>query len=674
MQTATADPLVGRVLDGRYRIRSRIARGGMSTVYSAVDERLDRFVAIKVMSSGLSADPAFADRFTREARASAKLAHVNTVAVFDQGEDRGHVFLVMELVNGRTLRDLLRERGRLSPAEAVSIMEPVLAALAAAHRAGLVHRDVKPENILLSDDGVVKVADFGLARAVGTEGAATQVGMMMGTVAYCSPEQVSRGNTDQRSDVYSAGIMFFELLTGQAPYVGDSAMAVAYQHVHSRVPAPSSRVAGVPHQLDDLIVRATDSNPAGRPNDAGAFLAELSDIRTELGLPVVPVPSRPRPNGHRPGAANAATAPNPAAGPDVGSTQRLAPGGRVHDTAVGAPVGIAGPGGRPPGPVRPTRDAQRLPPPPTVNPHLAHRRKRRRGLLVILLVFLLIGIAAGFTGWWLVAGRYTHVPDVGGEPRATAVAALHKAGFSNITTSQVNDDTVPRGTVVGTKPGGHSQVRRHAKITLLISLGPKLYKLPDVRGKSQDDAMSLLGQTHAKVTVTQHFDDSVPKGDAIGTDPAAGQQVRGNTPVTLIMSSGPELKDVPDVTGDNQDDATNTLQDAGFEVNVVQQFSDSVDEGKVISQDPPGGQQLAKGHTVTITVSQGSQTVKVPDISSGTTASDARKTLQDAGLKVKIQSVFGGGNGNNDGRKVISVDPPSGTDVHRGDTITLYVL
>jgi len=243
-----------------------------------------------------------------------------------------------------------------------------------------------------------------------------------------------------------------------------------------------------------------------------------------------------------------------------------------------------------------------------------------------------------------------------------------------VTTSQVNDDTVPRGTVVGTKPGGHSQVRRHAKITLLISLGPKLYKLPDVRGKSQDDAMSLLGQAHADVTTTEHFDDSVPKGNAIGTDPAAGQQVRANTPVTLIMSSGPELKDVPDVTGNDQNDATNTLQNAGFEVNVVQKFSDSVDEGKVISQDPPGGQQLAKGRTVTITVSQGAQTVTVPDIASGTRAGDARKTLQDAGLKVKIRPVLGGGNSGDDSRQVISMDPPSGTDVHRGDTITLYVL
>jgi eukaryotic-like serine/threonine-protein kinase len=663
VHTATADPLVGQVLDGRYRIRARIARGGMSTVYSAVDQRLDRLVAIKVMSSGLSADPAFADRFTREARASAKLAHINTVAVFDQGsEDTDHgrlVFLVMELVQGRTLRDLLRERGRLSPAEAVSIMEPVLAALAAAHRAGLVHRDVKPENILLSDDGVVKVADFGLARAVGAEGTATRTGLVMGTVAYCSPEQVTRTDADQRTDVYSAGIVFFELLTGDAPYVGDSAMAVAYQHVHSRVPAPSSRVGGIPPQLDDLVVRATDSGPSGRPADAGAFLAQLAEVRAELGLPVVPVPARPR-SKLNPSAADA----NTAVGPDAGTTQRLGPGARVHDTAVDGPAGF---GSRPP-PPRSTR----LPPPPTIDPHRGHRRKRRRGLLIILLVFLLIGSAAGFTGWWLVAGRYTRVPVVAGESPGTALAALHQAGFDKVTTSQVNSETVARGNVVGTKPSGNSQVRRNAKITLLVSLGPKVYVLPDVRNKSEGTARDALSAVHVKVTTTQRADGSVKKGDAIGTDPPAGTNVRANTPVTLIVSSGPEMVEVPDVTGQNQDDATNTLQDAGFDVKTVEQANNDVDQGKVISQDPGGGSQVPKGGTVTLTVSKGADRVTVPDIATGTPVGDARRTLEDAGLKVKVRPVFGGGGG--DGRQVLSVNPPSGTEVKRGDTITLIVF
>ena len=292
----------------------------MSTVYAAVDERLDRLVAVKVMSSALSADPAFTDRFAREARAAARLTHLNVVSVYDQGHESGpdghHVFLVMELVEGRTLRELLRERGRLSPAEAISLMEPVLSALAAAHRAGLVHRDVKPENILLSDDGVVKVADFGLARAVESDAAATRTGLMMGTVAYCAPEQISQGRADQRSDVYASGVVLFELLTGSTPYKGESAMNVAYQHVHSRVPAPSSRVRGVPNEIDEIVIAATDSDPTGRPADAAAFLAEIADVRSQLGLPVTPVPPRERPRART-------VRPEPRRRPDESTTDML---------------------------------------------------------------------------------------------------------------------------------------------------------------------------------------------------------------------------------------------------------------------------------------------------------------------------------------------------------------
>ena len=627
----------------------------MSTVYSAVDERLDRSVAVKVMSSSLSSDPAFADRFAREARSAAKLAHINTVAVYDQGEDGENVFLVMELVNGRTLRDLLHERGRLSPAEAVSIMEPVLAALAVAHRVGLVHRDIKPENILLSDEGVVKVADFGLARAVETDGAATRTGMMMGTVAYCSPEQISRGRTDQRSDVYSAGVVLFELLTGEAPYVGDSAMAVAYQHVHSRVTAPSSRVGGVGEELDDLVVRATDSDPAGRPLDAGAFLAELADVRTDLGLPVVPVPPRTKPNGHQPSSDAR----------EARTTQRIGRDAGVHDTAVGAPppYGFAP---RPPGPPGP-------PPAGAYNPRpLVPPRRRPRAALIALLVVLLLGIGAGFAGWWFAAGRYTRVPTVNGEARVTALAALDRSGFDKITISQVNDEKVPRGFAVGTKPGGDSRVRRHAPITLLISLGPKLYALPDVRGQSEQDARTALGKLPVQVSSTRQADDSVPKDAVIRTNPSAGTRVRAEQDVTIVVSSGPPILKVPDVTGSARGDAIAKLQGMGFKVDVNEQFSDEVAQGTVISQNPSADSQLAKGQRVALTVSKGPDFVDVPQVS-GLSKDDARHALEDAGLKVKVKRVFGGRLDVTVGLDINPADQNAAGQVRRGSTVTIEV-
>src|SRR5689334_6607917 len=292
VDTAVTDPVMGQVLEGRYRLEERVARGGMSTVYAATDLRLHKTVAVKVMAEHLAHDPTFVDRFTREARAAAMLSHPNVVGVSDQGSDQGLVFLVMELVRGRTLRDLLTARGRLTVAEAFAVLEPVLAGLTAAHRAGIVHRDIKPENVLIGVDGVVKVADFGLARAVVGSGQTSQTGgVLIGTVAYLSPEQLERGGADARSDVYAAGIVLYELLTGHPPYGGDTPLAVAYQHVHHDVPPPSDETPGLPWQIDELVARATRRDPAVRPVDAGAFLAELADLCTDLGIAPVPVPT-----------------------------------------------------------------------------------------------------------------------------------------------------------------------------------------------------------------------------------------------------------------------------------------------------------------------------------------------------------------------------------------------
>ena len=282
VSAAVPPTLVGQVLDRRYRVLSHIADGGMASVYVALDERLDREVALKVMRPSLAADETFVSRFRREARSAARLSHPNVVAVYDQGEDEGRMFLAMELVNGHTLRQVMQDEGPLTPRAALDIIDAVLQALGAAHSAGLIHRDVKPENVILREDGVVKVADFGLARAVTSATSTAQTGVLLGTVAYLAPEQVERGIADARSDVYAAGLLLFEMLTGTQAFSGDTPIHVAYQHVHSTVPAPSSRVSTVPAELDRLVALATDRDPDGRPVDAGAFLRQVRRSRVAL--------------------------------------------------------------------------------------------------------------------------------------------------------------------------------------------------------------------------------------------------------------------------------------------------------------------------------------------------------------------------------------------------------
>src|SRR5688572_12365790 len=280
--SSTGDALIGRTLDGRYRVVRRIADGGMATVYLGVDERLDREVALKVMRPHLVHDESFVSRFRREARSAASLSHPNVVAVHDQGEDDGTVFLAMEYVPGLTLREVLHEEGALSPRAALDVLEPVLLALGEAHAKGLIHRDVKPENVILNDNGTVKVADFGLARAVSSQTVTSTSGLLLGTVAYLSPEQVERGIADARSDVYAAGLVLFEMLTGTKAFTGETPIHVAYQHVHGSVPAPSSRVATVPAELDQLVALATSRDPDQRPTDASDFLAQVRASRASL--------------------------------------------------------------------------------------------------------------------------------------------------------------------------------------------------------------------------------------------------------------------------------------------------------------------------------------------------------------------------------------------------------
>jgi eukaryotic-like serine/threonine-protein kinase len=664
VQTATTDPLVGRTLEGRYRIVERIARGGMSTVYSAVDERLDRLVAVKVMSSALSADPAFSDRFTREARAAARLTHLNAVSVYDQGNDTSaagsHVFLVMELVDGRTLRELIRERGRLSPAEAVSIMEPVLSALSAAHHAGLVHRDIKPENILLSHEGIVKVADFGLARAVESDPSATRTGLMMGTVAYCAPEQIIKGRADQRSDVYSSGIVLFELLTGKPPYQGESAMNVAYQHVHSRVPAPSSRVKDIPTEIDELVVSATDSDPSGRPIDAGAFLAQLADVRTDLALPIVPVPppaTRTRATATTARAVDGATT-------DLLRRRDSGP----HDTNV-VP--------RQSGP--PRRDPPE-PPPPVVTPPkrrkpVSPRTRRRRRALIIALVLLLVGLAAGYGGWWLATGRYSHVPKVAGDTFGVAKHELERAGYKVVKRPAPQfSETVPKTRVVTTDPGQDARVARGRTVTIVMSAGPERFALPTgLANKSPDQVRSLLSAIPVNVAsnLSPEPSDTVKDGLVTRISPPAGTQVKRHQTVTIYVSTGPPIIAIPNIDpGTPYDQAVQKLEQAGFATKRAEDFSDAIPQEGVIAIAPIG--QARKFSAITITVSKGPAFIDVPKVS-GLSGERARAKLEQAGFKVNVHKVYGGILDITVGLSASNADTNAQGQVRSGATVTIDV-
>ncbi|WP_375498226.1 Stk1 family PASTA domain-containing Ser/Thr kinase [uncultured Jatrophihabitans sp.] len=670
MQTATADPLVGRKLEGRYRILDRVARGGMSTVYAAVDERLDRLVAVKVMNAALSADPAFSDRFAREARAAARLTHLNAVSVYDQGHeiaaDGHHVFLVMELIEGRTLRELIHERGKLAPAEAVSVMEPVLSALAAAHRAGLVHRDVKPENILLSDESVVKVADFGLARAVETDPSSTRTGLMMGTVAYCPPEQLSKGNADPRSDVYSAGIVLFELLTGHPPYRGDSAMNIAYQHVHSRVPAPSSRARGIPEEIDELVVAATDSDPSGRPSDAAAFLAELADVRTQLRLPVTPIPARQR---RTPRVEYREPRHRTPTGPAEATTAALRANPGRHDTSV---VPDRRPDGDPARRRGPREESS--PPPPVVIPpprQRTRKRGRRRGLLVVLLIIAL-GAGAFFGAKAFITWRFAHVPSVATLSPDAAIAKLKHAGYkARMQPGPVYSETISAGLVISTDPPSGTRLTTGHTVVITLSAGAHYYAVPNVMNKTPDQAKAAL-LTAGRLTIAPQpkfsYSDTVPANLVIGTTPAAGTKVRSGVIVTIVVSRGRPTVTIPNIAPNTPfDEARAALRKANFKVDRSDDYNDTVPVGAVVSISPTGS--ALKFSVVHVVVSKGPQNVKLPAIAVGTPYSVAKATLEGLGLTVENRQI-----GVRPDPVVYSMNPGAGTLVLVGSPVELTTL
>ncbi|MBK3632658.1 Stk1 family PASTA domain-containing Ser/Thr kinase [Streptomyces asoensis] len=645
MDTTLQDPLVGQLLDGRYRVEARIAVGGMATVYRAVDTRLDRVLALKVMHPALAADGAFVERFIREAKSVARLAHPNVVQVFDQGTDGSYVYLAMEYIAGCTLRDVLRERGALRPRAALDILEPVLAALGAAHRAGFVHRDMKPENVLIGDDGRVKVADFGLVRSVDTVTSTT--GAVLGTVAYLAPEQIEQpGVADPRVDVYACGVVLHEMLTGEKPHDGDSPAIVLYKHLHEDVPPPSALVPGLPFELDALVASATARDPGARAHDAVALLGRTLETRAALTDEQLDlVPPQAVSDGHD------------------NAEDRTS----VIPRSLTVPRPLPVDGDVPVGGEDPLDRTSQFRSPPPLPPRRRTVRPGRGVLALVTALLLVLGVGAGV--WYINSGQFTKVPAVLTQKEAQARARLEAAGLKVGKVEHRNSDTVKRGTVMETDPGPGARIRKHDTVTLTVSDGPEIVKVPDVKGSRLDKAEQLLKEDGLEPgLVDKAFSEDVLKGFVISTDPAAGTERRAGTAVSIVVSKGSPV-DVPDVTGEDLADARAELAEAGLKVKVAAgQVNSEFDKGQVAAQTPEADSEAADGDTVTLTLSKGPELVEVPDVV-GASVDDAKSLLEQSGFEVKedrgLLGLFG------DTVKKQSVK--AGDSAPKGSTITITI-
>ena len=654
----SADALIGRVLDGRYRVGPKIARGGMATVYEATDLRLDRTVAVKVMHEGLADDEEFVHRFQREARAAARLAHHNVVAVFDTGDDHGTLFLVMEYVPGLTMRDLIRKEAPMSPAKALAVIEPVLSALAAAHDAGILHRDVKPENVLLADDGRVKVADFGLARAINSETQHTATGgILIGTVSYLSPELVVNGKADARADVYAAGVLIYEMLTGHKPHQADSPIQVAYKHVHEDIPPPSASTRGIPPYVDALVARATARDTALRPADARVLLHQVRRVRNALDhgvtddpdlladlTPTTPLGSR-TPTGELPA--------------QIIEPQELAAlvdddGYDVYDQERDARA-------VPPAPPRDQRPVVRPTPPPA-------RRHSRRGKVLLVLV-LLLAVLAGLGGWYFGVARYTSTPGVLNLSAAAADAKLDRAGLQMKIADQAYSETVQKGFVLDTDPDPGDRVLKDGTVGATISLGPERHKVPDVRNQTLDDAQQALDEAKLEYgDPMERYDEKIAKGRVITTAPAPGTALRRNAAVDVVVSKGPRPIRIPDFTGKPAEPAEAALEKRGFKVDTTEVNNDAVPKGRVISQSPDSGTGQ-KGDVISLVVSKGPVMVEVPNVV-GMGLADAQDRLEAAGFVVSVResSMYIGV------KYVVSTAPGKGSSAPKGSTVIVSIV
>jgi len=594
--------LIGRLIGQRYQIEQIVARGGMATVYLATDLRLERKVALKVIHPHLASDASFRDKFIREARMAAKLSHPNLVNVFDQGEDGEIAFMAMEFVSGITLRDALKDFGALDAKRALDLFEPMLSGLAAAHRAGVLHRDLKPENVLLADDGRIKLGDFGLARDIDNH---TSTGSLVGTVAYLSPELVMRGIADARSDVYAAGIMLFEMLTGRQPYEGEQAVQIAYQHANEIVPAPSTVNAGVPALLDELVLWATAKEPAHRPNDAVELLAVVQRAKAELKA-----------------GRNDTALRVPILNQTTDAKTTVLPAMDLNATEIISATNLDG--------ATTVLDDFEFQT-PEISP-LEKLGMQRRGLKIVIATLLVILMGAG-GGWFFSSGPggFKAIPNLTSRTLEEAQTSLSSLN-AEVSIEEVSSATVAKGLVVNTEPAAGAYYFG-GTIKIYISSGPKLISAPELKGLNLAEATAEIIKAGFVLGEVKSAFNSAAIGeifDYLGSD---GTKIPETSRLDLWVSLGA----IPIVAGLSQEVAVAAIETAGLTINeITEEYSDSVAAGQVINLVPLS-EPLGKNGSVNLLVSKGPNVVIVPNMI-GQTILAAKTNLETLGLRVIVNT------------------------------------
>jgi len=607
--------VIASTIEGRYQIITRVASGGMGEVYRAHDAVLAREVAVKVLHPHFAGDRGFVDRFRREARAAAILNHPNIVGVYDWGSTDGTYFMVMEFVQGLNLRALLTEYQRLEPAQVIEVCLPVLSALEHAHGHGIVHRDIKPENILISRDGVVKVADFGLARAYADSYISQAEGTVTGTVQYLAPEQIQGEPADPRTDLYALGVVMFELLTGSPPFTGETSLAIAYQHLSGTIPAVSSIVPGVPKALELAVAGATDRDRTRRPQSARGMAHELTRAASDAG------PAR-----------------------SVEQLARQVPAAEVVPEERATTVTI----------------------PRAVSPRAKRARWFRRAVVFLFTLLLLAGGAAA--AWVYAVPHYTHVPDVRGLTISKAEARLRAADLKVDVAPGNYSAKLGVGRVLSTTPSPAAKIRKGHTVLLIPSLGPEFLPVPNVEGKAEKQARRAITGAGFVPKVSTEFNDTVDKGKVIRQSPQPQVSLEKGKHVEIVVSKGPAPVEIPPVKGKTRDEAKATLEALGFKVTETEEFSTTVKKGDAIRTDPPAGDKVKKGSEVTLVLSKGPESFKMPKVT-GMKTDAAKKLLQDLGLHVKVNQL----GAPFDGTTVQIQAPDPGTVMHQGDTAQIWV-